>query len=284
MVIFNSTMLKLEHVALWTRNLDLLREYYTKHFQGEAGTVYHNPRKEFRSYFITFENGLRLELMSIPGLHSGDGEPAGTPHTGWIHIAFEVASRREVDMKAIELQEHGYRITDGPRMTGDGYYEFATLDPDNNLVEVGTKASNEEPSGGIPELTLQTMDQRFAICRLPADTPVPEWASGASFCSVTCSREEISVVCPDARVPEEVEAERNWRIFKVRGILDFSLTGILAHLLDPLKKCGIPTFVLSTYRTDYLLVRDDDYEKALSLLGGICQIEKIGSESEKGWH
>ncbi len=275
-------MTRLEHVALWTRDPERLRDYYVAHFKGIAGPMYQNPGKGFRSYFITFDTGLRLELMSIPDLVSGSAPADIRQRTGWTHIAFQVSSREEVDRKAVELQNEGFMIVDGPRVTGDGYYEFATLDPDDNRLEVSTSAHPETVTSGIPELTLQTMDLRFAVCLLPPDEPLPGWVSGSTFLSVTRSPEETSLVCPEADVPKEVKAERNWRMFRVKGMLDFSLTGILSRLLNPLKEEKIPTFVISTYRTDYLLVRGNDFEKAHSVLAGICGIEQISASTKSG--
>ena len=277
-------MMKLEHVALWSREPERLRDYYVAHFNGIAGPLYENARKHFRSYFITFDSGLRLELMSVPDLLSGGDPTDNTPHTGWTHIAFEVSGRNEVDRKAMELEKEGFRIVDGPRVTGDGYYEFTTLDPDNNRLEVSTRADHETSSSGILELTLQTMDLRFAVCLLAPDEPLPDWVSRSTFLSVTRNREETSLVCPEEHVPMEVKAERNWRIFRVKGILDFSLTGILSRLLNPLRDEKIPTFVISTYRTDYLLVRGNDFGKALSVLADICRIETIGASPGDGLH
>lgn len=277
-------MIRLEHVALWTREPERLRDYYVAHFKGIAGPMYQNPRKRFRSYFITFDSGLRLELMSVPDLLSGGDTADNKQLTGWTHIAFEVSSREEVDRKAIELQEEGFRIVDGPRVTGDGYYEFTTLDPENNRLEITTRAHHHPASREHQKMILQTTGVRFAVCLLPPGEPLPGWVKGSTFWSATQNDEETSLVCPERQVPEEIEAERGWRIFRVKGMLDFSLTGILAHFLDPLKKGNIATFVLSTYRTDYLMVRDDDYEKALSLLGEVSQIEKIHSGSENDWH
>ena len=266
--------MKLEHVALWTQRLDILREYYVLHFQGVAGPMYHNPAKHFNSYFITFKSGLRLELMSAPSVPPHQKDSIGSQHAGWIHIAFEVDSRTKVDRKARELQQQGYRILDGPRITGDGYYEFTTLDPDGNRLEVCTKISNDRGHPDAGTLTLETLEPRLAVCRLPAEAAVPDWASGSPFWSVTRTGEETSVVCAEECVPPGVEAERHWRMLRVKGILDFSLSGILHDLLEPLRNEGIPVFVISTYRTDYLLIREPDFEKSCALLCQFCRIEE----------
>ena len=129
----------LEHVAIWTNNLDGLREYYTKYFHGRANDKYRNGKTNFESYFLTFESGARLELMSRPNIPSNTNDTVSDQHLGIIHLAFGVASTDDVDKKAQQLQKDGFKILSGPRKTGDGYYEFETLDPDNNLIEVTTK-------------------------------------------------------------------------------------------------------------------------------------------------
>jgi hypothetical protein len=124
------------------------------------------------------------------------------------------------------------------------------------------------------KITIQAVDQRMAICRLPMDKPIPEWVYGEGFWSVTRTDEECSVVCDEEQLPDEIEAERNWLALKVKGPLDFSLTGILSSLLDPLAGAGISVFALSTYNTDYLLIKADRYGEALSVLAPYCTIEE----------
>lgn len=128
----------LEHVAIWTDQLEPLKEYYVMYFGGEANDLYVNEQKGFRSYFLTFRSGARLELMSKTGIPENRNDTVGLQHLGLIHLAFGVDTMEEVDRKARELQAAGYPILSGPRRTGDGYYEFETLDPDKNRVEVTT--------------------------------------------------------------------------------------------------------------------------------------------------
>jgi lactoylglutathione lyase len=128
----------LEHVAIWTNDLEVLREYYTKYFGGLANDKYRNAKTNFESYFLSFESGARLELMTRPSIPSNTNDTVTEQHLGIIHLAFGVASIEEVDKKAQELQNDGFKILSGPRKTGDGYYEFETLDPDKNRVEVTT--------------------------------------------------------------------------------------------------------------------------------------------------
>ena len=128
--------MKLEHVAIWTYQLEELRDYYEKYFDGVPNTKYTNPNTKFESYFMEFEGGARLELMRMPGIPENQNDTINKQHQGIIHLAFGVSRPELVDDKARELQNDGFPILKGPRKTGDGYYEFETLDPDNNRLEV----------------------------------------------------------------------------------------------------------------------------------------------------
>lgn len=130
--------MKLEHVAIWTEKLELLKDFYVTYFGARANTKYYNPHKKFQSYFLSFESGARLELMHKPDIAKNANDTAENQHLGIIHIAFGVESMSEVDEKAEELKKAGYDVISGPRKTGDGYYEFELLDPDNNRLEVTT--------------------------------------------------------------------------------------------------------------------------------------------------
>jgi lactoylglutathione lyase len=125
----------IDHVAIWTANLERLRDYYIKYFGGKSNAKYLNKETHFESYFITFHSGTRLELMHRPGIPSNLNDPIEQYH-GIIHLSFEVDNMKMVDEKLDELKKGGFRILKGPRKTGDGYYEFETLDPDNNRLEV----------------------------------------------------------------------------------------------------------------------------------------------------
>jgi len=126
-----------------------------------------------------------------------------------------------------------------------------------------------------PTLTIQILDQKLAICRLAGDDAVPDWSTKGSFVSITRTPDELSLVCEEVLVPEELNAERNWRALKVKGPLDFSLTGILSSLLTPLANAGIPVFAISTFDTDYLLLKQDQLREAIRLLDLFCHIEKV---------
>jgi lactoylglutathione lyase len=128
----------LEHVAIWTADLERLKIYYQQYFGGVANIKYVNEQKAFCSYFLTFNSGARLELMQRPDIPANLNDTRDKQHLGIIHLAFGVETMAEVEQKALELKAAGFPILSGPRKTGDGYYEFETLDPDNNRLEVTT--------------------------------------------------------------------------------------------------------------------------------------------------
>ncbi|HUW11497.1 MAG TPA: ACT domain-containing protein [Anaerolineae bacterium] len=118
----------------------------------------------------------------------------------------------------------------------------------------------------MKKLELSILPQRFAVCRLDSGEAIPEWLMEHDFWSVTRTHEELSVVLPEASVPASWKSEKGWRCLKVRGPLDFSLTGILASLASPLAEASISIFAISTYDSDYILVRDHDLEEAKKVL------------------
>ncbi len=117
-------------------------------------------------------------------------------------------------------------------------------------------------------MTLHSLDGLFAVCRLAAETPLPSWAAGAGtgFLSITRAPDELSIVCRQEVVPADVRCERGWRCLRVAGALDLALVGVLASLLAPLADAGIAVFVVSTFDTDYLLVKDDRRDAAIAAL------------------
>jgi lactoylglutathione lyase len=129
----------LEHVAIWTDNLEKLKNYYSKYFGGIPNEKYTNEQNQFHSYFLTFKSGARLEIMTMPNIPVNSNDTVIKQHQGIIHLAFGVDTIQEVEDKAKELAKDGFKILSGPRMTGDGYFEFETLDPDNNRLEVTAK-------------------------------------------------------------------------------------------------------------------------------------------------
>lgn len=130
--------MRLDHIAIWTKDLERLKNYYITFFGAKANNIYINPKSGLQTYFLTFGSGARIEIMYRPDIPENANDTIEKQHLGWIHIAFEVESMQEVDNKAKELSTAGYRILRGPRRTGDNYYEFETLDPDNNRLEICT--------------------------------------------------------------------------------------------------------------------------------------------------
>jgi lactoylglutathione lyase len=137
--------MKLEHIALWTRQLEILKDFYVRYFNGQANEKYVNASKGFESYFIRFGDGARLEIMYRPDIPENQNDRKQDQHLGLIHMAFGVDSMETVDQKASEFRSAGIQILSGPRMTGDGYYEFETLDPDGNRLELSAPGKPRVP-------------------------------------------------------------------------------------------------------------------------------------------
>jgi lactoylglutathione lyase len=124
----------IEHVALWTADLERARRFYEAYFGATAGAPYHNPAKAFTSYFLRFASGARLELMHRPDLLAAPTH--AVPAVGYAHLAFAMGSRAAVDSLTERLRAAGHSVIGEPRTTGDGYYESVVADPDGNLVEI----------------------------------------------------------------------------------------------------------------------------------------------------
>jgi hypothetical protein len=113
--------------------------------------------------------------------------------------------------------------------------------------------------------TLKLLPDTFAICRLDPDAPTPDWEQG-EFVSITRTPEELSIVCRQVDVPDDVQSEREWRCLRIVGTLDFSLVGVIAMITKAMADASISVFVMSTYDTDYLLVKEADVERAVEAL------------------
>jgi hypothetical protein len=118
----------------------------------------------------------------------------------------------------------------------------------------------------IKGISLSVLPERLAICQRSPDEPIPEFIARSQFFSITRTDEEISLVLPEETVPADWKAEKGWRCFKVLGSLNLNVTGILASLTSCLADAGVSTLAISTYNTDYLLVREGDLEKAQKLM------------------
>ena len=116
------------------------------------------------------------------------------------------------------------------------------------------------------KLRLYVREERLAVCRLHPDEKVPAWAIEATYFSVTRTPDELSIVCPEPNVPPGTDSEKGWRALGVEGPLDFSLVGILAGATKPLAEAGVSVFAISTYDTDYILVKEESLETAKTAL------------------
>ena len=125
--------MKIEHIAMYVNDLEAAKEFFVKYFEASSNDGYHNKTTEFRSYFLTFSDGSRLEIMSRPQMDDSIKTPA---RTGYIHIAFSVGSKEKVDALTARLREDGYETISGPRTTGDGYYESCVAGIEGNLIEI----------------------------------------------------------------------------------------------------------------------------------------------------
>ena len=128
-------MPRIEHIALWTDDIDRLANFYAEHFGASIGPRYANPSKGFESRFLTFQGGARMELMKTSVLRPVNYE-SGTHPMGFTHLAFSLGSENRVDELTATLRKAGCAVEDGPRRTGDGYYESVVIDPDGNRLEL----------------------------------------------------------------------------------------------------------------------------------------------------
>ena len=123
----------IEHIAMYVNDLEKARNFFVTYLDAVSNEGYHNPKTDFRSYFLTFEDGARLEIMTKPDLtDSGDF----LNRFGYAHIAFSAGSKEAVDSLTLRLKEDGYNIISGPRTTGDGYYESCIIGFEGNLIEI----------------------------------------------------------------------------------------------------------------------------------------------------
>jgi len=127
--------MKIEHIAIWAKDLERVKHFYEKYFHVTAGEKYFNPRKNFESYFLRFEDGARLEIMRKPEITSIEKDTL-RERIGLAHMAIAVGSKEKVNTLTEELRHDGFQIIGEPRTTGDGYYESVVLDPEGNRIEI----------------------------------------------------------------------------------------------------------------------------------------------------
>lgn len=125
--------MRIEHIAMYVSELEKARDFFVNYFEAVSNDGYHNVKTGFRSYFLSFEDGARLEIMNKPEIAEKMTE---LQHFGYIHIAFSVGSREKVDELTERLKADGYEVLSGPRTTGDGYYESCIVGIEGNQVEI----------------------------------------------------------------------------------------------------------------------------------------------------
>ena len=126
-------MMKIEHIAMYVQDLEKTRDFFEKYFAAKSNAMYHNPNTDFKSYFLSFDDGARLEIMQKPGV---EAQTENQMRTGFIHMAISVGSKEQVDKLTETLKQDGYMVTSGPRTTGDGYYESCVVAVKGKMIEI----------------------------------------------------------------------------------------------------------------------------------------------------
>ena len=125
--------MKIEHIAIWTKDLEKMKQFYLEFFDLKSNEKYHNPSKQFSSYFLSFADGARIELMHRPDIRLEDNHQLGLTH-----FAISVGSTEAVDQLTERIRSKGHPVIGEPRTTGDGYYESVIADPEGNHIEITT--------------------------------------------------------------------------------------------------------------------------------------------------
>ena len=126
-----------------------------------------------------------------------------------------------------------------------------------------------------PKLTLSILPEKLGICHLDKKSSIPEWAKEISFSSISRTPDELSIVCPQEKIPGGVMCEKDWRAFRLEGVIDMYSVGVIASLSKPLADAGISIFNVSTYETNYVLVEGKNLEKAKKILGEFCEVKEL---------
>ncbi len=125
--------MKIEHVALYVNDLENAKAFFVRYFAAKSNEGYYNQNTNFRSYFLSFDDGARLEIMNRPEMSD---LPKDLARTGFVHLAFSVGSKDKVNALTEQLREEGYKVISGPRTTGDGYYESCVIALEGNQIEI----------------------------------------------------------------------------------------------------------------------------------------------------
>ena len=125
--------MRIEHIAMYVYDLEATKEFFVKYFNATSNEIYHNKTTDFRSYFLSFDDGARLEIMNKPQMVDDE---KNLNRTGYIHIAFSLGSKAAVDLLTERIKNDGYEVISGPRTTGDGYYESCIIGIEGNQIEI----------------------------------------------------------------------------------------------------------------------------------------------------
>ena len=125
--------MRIEHVAMYVNDLEATKDFFVKYFNATSNEGYHNKTTDFRSYFLNFDDGARLEIMNKPQMMDDE---KGLNRTGFVHIAFSLGNKEAVDILTERMQSDGYNVISGPRTTGDGYYESCIIGIEGNQIEI----------------------------------------------------------------------------------------------------------------------------------------------------
>lgn len=125
--------MEIEHVAMYVNDLESTRQFFMKYFEAVSNEGYHNKKTDFQSYFLSFDDGARLEIMKKPQM---EDEKKWLARTGYAHIAFRLGSQKKVEELTAQLKKDGYQVISGPRITGDGYYESCVVGIEENQIEI----------------------------------------------------------------------------------------------------------------------------------------------------
>lgn len=125
--------MRIEHIAMYVNDLEKTRNFFVKYFNAKSNEGYHNKKTDFRSYFLSFDNGARLEIMNKPNMIDNEKQ---LEKTGYIHVAFSLGNKEAVNELTNKLKSDGYRVVSGPRITGDGYYESCIVGIEGNQIEI----------------------------------------------------------------------------------------------------------------------------------------------------
>ena len=125
--------MRIEHIAMYVNDLEATKEFFVKYFNATSNEIYHNKTTDFCSYFLSFDDGARLEIMNRPQMVDDE---KNLNRTGYIHIAFSLGSKAAVDALTERIKNDGYEVISGPRTTGDGYYESCVIGIEGNQIEI----------------------------------------------------------------------------------------------------------------------------------------------------